>query len=104
MPHSQKYVRTCDTRSTSELETHNPGKLIFHCDVKLNAEAPLECRLLQRLAKEDPPAFLCHFYNIYFAHSAGGRMIGKKVGFWCRSLMHRNDPPKPLARPYLTHP
>jgi len=36
-------------------------------------------RLLQRLAKEDPPAFICHFYNIYFAHSAGGRMIGKKV-------------------------
>lgn len=36
-------------------------------------------RLVQRLAEEDPPAFLCHFYNIYFAHSAGGRMIGKKV-------------------------
>lgn len=36
-------------------------------------------RLLQRLAKEDPPAFICHFYNIYFAHSAGGRMIGKKI-------------------------
>lgn len=33
--------------------------------------------LLQRLAKEDPPAFICHFYNIYFAHSAGGRMIGR---------------------------
>lgn len=41
------------------------------------------CRLLQRLAKEDPQAFLCHFYNIYFAHSAGGRMIGKKVSEMC---------------------
>ncbi|KAK3282234.1 Heme oxygenase 1, variant 2 [Cymbomonas tetramitiformis] len=35
--------------------------------------------LLKQLAKEDPPAFICHFYNTYFAHSAGGRMIGKKM-------------------------
>jgi heme oxygenase (biliverdin-producing, ferredoxin) len=35
--------------------------------------------LLEQLAKDDPPAFMCHFYNIYFAHSAGGRMIGSKV-------------------------
>ena len=26
-----------------------------------------------------PQAFICHFYNVYFAHTAGGRMIGKKV-------------------------
>lgn len=25
------------------------------------------------------PAFLCHFYNTYFAHSAGGKMIGTKL-------------------------
>ncbi|PSR84506.1 Heme oxygenase [Actinidia chinensis var. chinensis] len=31
------------------------------------------------LSEKDPQAFICHFYNIYFAHSAGGRMIGKKV-------------------------
>lgn len=37
------------------------------------------CRLLKQLAEEDPPVFLCHFYNIYFAHTAGGRMIGTKV-------------------------
>ncbi|CAL5228825.1 g12026 [Coccomyxa viridis] len=36
-------------------------------------------RLLRQLADEDPPVFLCHFYNIYFAHTAGGRMIGTKV-------------------------
>ncbi|KAK9828681.1 hypothetical protein WJX72_001504 [[Myrmecia] bisecta] len=36
-------------------------------------------RLLQQLAKDDPQAFICHFYNIYFAHTAGGRMIGTKV-------------------------
>lgn len=31
------------------------------------------------LAKTDPQAFICHFYNFYFAHTAGGQMIGKKV-------------------------
>jgi len=35
--------------------------------------------LLRQLAKDNPQAFLCHFYNIYFAHTAGGRMIGTKV-------------------------
>lgn len=35
---------------------------------------------LVKLAKEDPPAFICHYYNVYFAHTAGGRFIGKKVG------------------------
>ncbi|EOA27657.1 hypothetical protein CARUB_v10023804mg [Capsella rubella] len=34
---------------------------------------------LKDLAEKDPQAFICHFYNIYFAHSAGGRMIGRKV-------------------------
>ena len=28
-------------------------------------------RLLTTLAATDPPAFICHFYNIYFAHTAG---------------------------------
>ncbi|XP_068642900.1 heme oxygenase 1, chloroplastic-like [Aristolochia californica] len=36
-------------------------------------------RYLEELAEKDPQAFMCHFYNIYFAHTAGGRMIGKKV-------------------------
>ncbi|KAL3532333.1 hypothetical protein ACH5RR_005854 [Cinchona calisaya] len=36
-------------------------------------------RYLEELSEKDPQAFICHFYNIYFAHSAGGRMIGKKV-------------------------
>ena len=40
-------------------------------------------RLLCKLAANDPPAFICHFYNVYFAHSAGGRMIGKKVSSMC---------------------
>ncbi|XP_030511315.1 heme oxygenase 1, chloroplastic [Rhodamnia argentea] len=36
-------------------------------------------RYLKELSETDPQAFICHFYNVYFAHSAGGRMIGKKV-------------------------
>ncbi|EOA34027.1 hypothetical protein CARUB_v10021525mg [Capsella rubella] len=38
---------------------------------------------LKILAERDPEAFICHFYNIYFAHSAGGQMIGTK---FCRYL------------------
>lgn len=34
---------------------------------------------LTELSETDPQAFICHFYNVYFAHSAGGRMIGRKV-------------------------
>lgn len=34
---------------------------------------------IEELSKKDPQAFICHFYNTYFAHTAGGRMIGKKV-------------------------
>eukprot|EP00884_Botryococcus_braunii_P020776 jgi/Botrbrau1/7382/Bobra.0316s0025.1 len=36
-------------------------------------------RHLLELAEKDMPAFLCHFYNTYFAHSAGGTMIGTKL-------------------------
>lgn len=36
------------------------------------------CTLLRGLAAEGEwEAFTCHFYNQYFAHTAGGRMIGK---------------------------
>lgn len=34
---------------------------------------------LRELAADDPQYFICHFYNYYFAHTAGGRMIGSKV-------------------------
>ncbi|KAL3839827.1 hypothetical protein ACJIZ3_024418 [Penstemon smallii] len=36
-------------------------------------------KYLEELSENDPQAFICHFYNTYFAHSAGGRMIGRKV-------------------------
>ena len=36
--------------------------------------------VLQRIAKEGTiPEFVCHYYNYYFAHTAGGRMIGKQM-------------------------
>ena len=25
------------------------------------------------------PAFACHYYNFYFAHTAGGKMIGRRM-------------------------
>lgn len=34
---------------------------------------------LDELSETDPHAFLCHFYMTYFGHTAGGRMIGRKV-------------------------
>lgn len=35
---------------------------------------------IRRLGKEHLiPEFMCHYYNFYFAHTAGGRMIGKQM-------------------------
>ncbi|XP_050214609.1 probable inactive heme oxygenase 2, chloroplastic [Mercurialis annua] len=36
-------------------------------------------KYLQELADKNPPLFLCHFYNIYFSHLAGGQVIAKQV-------------------------
>ncbi|KAL2538088.1 glyceraldehyde-3-phosphate dehydrogenase B [Forsythia ovata] len=33
---------------------------------------------LEELAEKSPPLFLCHFYNIYFSHIAGGQVIAKQ--------------------------
>ncbi|OEL32091.1 Heme oxygenase 1, chloroplastic [Dichanthelium oligosanthes] len=34
---------------------------------------------LEELSEKEPQAFINHFYNLYFGHAAGGRIIGKKV-------------------------
>ncbi|KAK2992302.1 hypothetical protein RJ640_020295 [Escallonia rubra] len=34
---------------------------------------------LEKIAETSPPLFLCHFYNIYFSHIAGGQVIAKQV-------------------------
>lgn len=36
-------------------------------------------KYLEELAEKSPPLFLCHFYNIYFSHIAGGQAITKQV-------------------------
>mmetsp|Transcript_5035 Transcript_5035/g.10660 ORF Transcript_5035/g.10660 Transcript_5035/m.10660 type:complete len:280 (-) Transcript_5035:318-1157(-) len=36
-------------------------------------------KYLESIVEERPGAFLCHWYNYYFAHSAGGRMIGRMM-------------------------
>jgi hypothetical protein len=41
--------------------------------------SPPPSSYLTQLAATDAPGFLCHWYNVYFAHTAGGRMIGTKV-------------------------
>lgn len=38
-----------------------------------------EIRAIASKGKEAVPEFMCHYYNYYFAHTAGGRMIGKKM-------------------------
>jgi len=36
--------------------------------------------VIRKLGNESSiPEFICHYYNHYFAHTAGGRMIGKKM-------------------------
>ena len=45
------------------------------------------------MAKEDAPAFICHYYNTHFAHTAGGQMIGKLMS---RQLLDGEASPLPL--------
>lgn len=36
-------------------------------------------KYLEELAEKSAPLFLCHLYNIYFSHVAGGQVIAKQV-------------------------
>ncbi|XP_057973855.1 probable inactive heme oxygenase 2, chloroplastic [Malania oleifera] len=36
-------------------------------------------KYLEELADKSAPYFLCHFYNIYFSHIAGGQVIAKQA-------------------------
>lgn len=38
-----------------------------------------EIRKIGKKGKTAIPEFMCHYYNYYFAHTAGGRMIGKQM-------------------------
>lgn len=53
-----------------------------HKDVTLPEVGPKGreyAQVIRDVADKSLPAFMCHFYNHYFAHTAGGRMIGKKM-------------------------
>mmetsp|Transcript_16343 Transcript_16343/g.19970 ORF Transcript_16343/g.19970 Transcript_16343/m.19970 type:complete len:291 (+) Transcript_16343:161-1033(+) len=41
--------------------------------------AQLILDIVEEKGKDGIPTFMCHYYNHYFAHTAGGRMIGKKM-------------------------
>lgn len=63
---------------------------------------------LEELSKKDPQAFICHFYNTYFAHTAGGRMIGKKVNnlyyiYICISSFLELGPLETISTAVITH-
>merc|ERR1719163_539645 len=49
------------------------------CEEPEDGAGEVYATMLRELAASDAPAFVCHFYNVYFAHTAGGQMIGKKV-------------------------
>lgn len=48
-------------------------------EIKEDGPGMTYAKHLKQLAASDPQSFICHYYNYYFAHTAGGRMIGKKV-------------------------
>lgn len=52
---------------------------VFPPEPKEDGPGRTYAAFLTDLAKTDAPAFICHYYNFYFAHTAGGRMIGSKV-------------------------
>lgn len=45
-------------------------------------------KYLEELAEKSVPLFLCHFYNIYFSHIAGGQVISRQV---CVNRIHTHD-------------
>jgi heme oxygenase len=75
--------RNSGLERTQELEKD----IAWMCN-KYNLERPEVGAAGKRYAEElkamvksddDIPEFMCHYYNFYFAHMAGGRMIGKQM-------------------------
>jgi hypothetical protein len=48
-------------------------------EVPVVGEAGTAYAVIIRELSDDRPRLMNHFYNFYFAHTAGGRMIGKKL-------------------------
>ena len=71
--------RNCGLERTKALETDIEFMVseygLTRPDVgKLGADYAASIRQMDSI-----PEFMCHFYNFYFAHTAGGRMIGKQM-------------------------
>lgn len=75
--------RNSGIERTKELE-----KDISWMCAKFNLERPAVGKAGKQYAEQlngmiksddDIPEFMCHYYNYYFAHLAGGRMIGKQM-------------------------
>ncbi|KAL3763254.1 hypothetical protein ACHAWU_008957 [Discostella pseudostelligera] len=75
--------RNSGIERTKELE-----KDIAWMCAKFNLERPAVGKAGKQYAEQlngmikrddDIPEFICHYYNYYFAHLAGGRMIGKQM-------------------------
>jgi len=47
--------------------------------VAATSPSPAAIEYAKYLQMIETPVFVCHFYNYYFAHTAGGRMIGSTV-------------------------
>jgi heme oxygenase (biliverdin-producing, ferredoxin) len=57
------------------MQTYDPSIRLLPA----NLQAVNYASFLRNMAAESIPKFICHYYNHYFAHTAGGRMIGKKM-------------------------
>jgi len=76
--------RDAGIERTSELG----GDIAYLCD-KFDLDRPdvgaagtayaSELRAMVDDGRDGVPEFVCHYYNYYFAHLAGGRMIGKQM-------------------------
>lgn len=55
--------------------TYDPSLTVPEC----GKSGKMYSSFLKQLSQDSLPKFMCHYYNHYFAHTAGGRMIGKKM-------------------------
>ncbi|KMZ69279.1 Heme oxygenase (biliverdin-producing) [Zostera marina] len=78
-PSYAKFKNTGLERSEKLVKDLEWFKKLGHTIPEPSSPGTNYARYLEQLSETDPPGFICHFYNVYFAHSAGGRMIGKKV-------------------------
>ena len=78
------YARLADTGLERSMAlTQDINHMRRHWGVDVPRPSPdlglAYAELIMDVAANNPPAFVCHYYNHYFAHAAGGRIVGKKV-------------------------